>query len=197
MSRSLSKLNSDGSPLFLDASVLINLVASNRAVEILEALDRPMIVEKAVCSEFKRDPRDGSDPKSIIDALVTSKRLKVVSLSSLQYEVFLNLTGAPPPDDIGDGEAATIACADGVGAVVIDERKALRIASKNFSHIPIYSSLDLLCAHCVFSALGRQAVAGAVRDAISKARMRVPYPWKNWVLDLVGAEGKEMHSPGT
>lgn len=188
MMQSPSKLNSDGFPLFLDASVMINLVASDRIDEILKALVRPVIIEKTVCNEFKHDPRDGSDAKKVINTLVTSGRITVVSMSDSQYETFLNLTGALPPDDIGDGEAATIACADGVGAAVIDERKAIRIAAKDFPHIPLYFSLDLLCADCVFTALGRDAVISAVRDAINKSRMRVPHLWKNWVLDFVGKE---------
>ncbi len=186
MSQSPSKLNCDGSPLFLDASVIINLVASNRADEILKALARPIVIEKTACNEFKRDPRDGSDAKTVINSLVRSNQIKVTSLSDLQYETFLNLTGALPPDDIGDGEAATLACANGVGAVVIDDRKAIRITTKDFPHIVIYSSLDILCADCVFSALGKDAVANALRDSINKARMRIPHLWKSWVLDFVG-----------
>jgi hypothetical protein len=115
--------------------------------------------------------------------LVTSGRLTIVSLTDLQYETFLNLTGALPPDDIGDGEAATIACAEGAGAAVIDERKAIRIAMKDFPNIKLYSSLDLLCASCVFTALGKDAVTNAVRDAIipppfgvSLARLCEPFP---------------------
>lgn len=188
MTQSPSKLNSASSPLFLDTSVIINLVASDRIDEILKAIGRPIIIEKSVSNEFKRDPRDGSDAKKVVDSLVTSGRLTVVSLTDSQYETFLNLTGALPPDDIGDGEAATIVCADGVGAAVIDERKAMRIAMKDFSHIPLYSSLDLLCADCVFTALGKDAVISAVRDAINKSRMRVPHLWKNWVLNFVGNE---------
>jgi predicted nucleic acid-binding protein len=188
MMQSLSKLNSDSSPLFLDASVIINLVASDRIDEILKAIGRQIIIEKTVCNEFKRDPRDGGDAKKVIDALVTGGRLTVVSLTDSQYETFLDLTGALPPDDIGDGEAATIACADGVGAAIIDERKAMRVATKDFPHVPLYSSLDLLCADCVFASLGKDAVIGAVRDAIKKSRMRVPHHWKNWVLNFVGNE---------
>jgi predicted nucleic acid-binding protein len=194
MMQSLSKLNSDSSPLFLDASVIINLVASDRIDEILKAIVSPIIIEKTVCNEFKHDPRDGSDAKKIIDTLVSNGRLTVVSLNDSQYETFLNLTGALPPDDIGDGEAATIACADGVGAAVIDERKAMRIATKDFSHIPLYSSLDLLCADCVFTALGKDAVISAVQDAINKSRMRVPHLWKNWIRDFLGNEGMDNQS---
>jgi predicted nucleic acid-binding protein len=186
MRQSPSKLNCDGSPLFLDASVIINLVASDRSDEILKALARPIIIEKTACFEFKRDPRDGADAQVAINSLVNNGRLKVISLSDLQYETFINLTGALPPDDIGDGEAATIACASGVGAAVIDDRKAIRIAVKDFPHIAIYSSLDLLCADCVFSALGKDVVTSAVRDSINMARMRIPHRWKNWVLDFVG-----------
>ena len=185
MKQSLSKLNSDSSPLFLDASVIINLVASERSDEILKALGRPIYLEKTICSEFIRDPRDGSDAKMVIEKLVNQGLLKIITLSSSKYEIFLSVTGALPPDDLGDGEAATIACASGVGVAVIDERKATRIATKVFPNMPVYSSLDLLCADCMIKGLGKAIVINAVRDAIRNARMRVPHPWKRWVSDFV------------
>jgi hypothetical protein len=188
MMQSPSKLNLDGSALFLDASAVINLVASNQMEEILLALACPILIEETVCGEFKRNPRDGSSSKGVIEALVARSRLTVVKMSDVQFEMFLRLTGCPPPDDLGDGEAATLACADGAGAAIIDEKKAMRIAVRDFSKMSVYSSLDLICSETVSNRLGRSGVSDAVYEALKVARMRVPHHWRNWIRDLLGQD---------
>ena len=78
MSQSPSKLNCDGSPLFLDASVIINLVASNQGDADTEGTCPVLLLSrKRRVTEFKRDPRDGSDAKAVINSLVSDGRLKV------------------------------------------------------------------------------------------------------------------------
>jgi predicted nucleic acid-binding protein len=184
--QSPSKLNTGTAPLFLDASVVINLVASNYMEGIILALERPIVVPESVCTEFKRHPRDGSSSKQVIEALTTRGRIRIGEMSDSQFETFLRLTGHPPPDDLGDGEAATLACADGIGSAAIDDRKALRIAARDFPDQTLYSSLDLFCAEQVLSGLGRSVVAQAVYDSIKIARMRVPSDWRGWVASLLG-----------
>ena len=186
--QSPSKLNSNGSALFLDASAVINLVASNRMEEILSALACPILIEETVCREFKRNPRDGRSSKGVIEALAARSRLTVIKMSDTQFEIFLQLTGSPPPDDLGDGEAATLACADGAGAAIIDEKKAMRIAARDFSTMSIYSSLDLICSEMVSSRLGKSGVSDAVYEALKVARMRVPHHWRNWIREVLGRE---------
>jgi predicted nucleic acid-binding protein len=184
--QSLSKIKSDKNPLFLDASVIINLVASDCSQEILRILDRPIFIEKTVCREFKRNPFDGSDSHNLITELVNGNCLKIIEMTEPQRETFLNLTGAVPPDDLDDGEAATLACASHQGAAVLDERKAIRIAARDFPHIQIFSSLDILCAESVISELGDNKVQTLVQNAIKYARMRIPFNWKNWVNEFLG-----------
>jgi len=60
--------------------------------------------------------------------------ISLVQLSASGFEVFLELTGAILPDDLGDGEAATTAQSFDIGAIpVVDERKATRIALQYLS----------------------------------------------------------------
>ena len=184
--QSPSKVKRESSPLFLDASVVINLVASSYMDGILIALKRPIMVTEEACAEFKRHPRDGGSSQSVMEALQNRGRVQIVKMSDPQIEVFLRLTGCPPPDDLGDGEAATLACADGVGCAVIDDRKAIRIASRDFPDQAVYSSLDLFCAEPVLHGLGRPSIAKAVYNAIKTARMRVPQHWKSWLSSLLG-----------
>lgn len=197
--QSPSKLKTESSPLFLDASVVINLVASNYTEGILLALKRPIMVAEEACAEFKRHPRDGGSSKPVIEALRNRGRIQIAKMADSQLEVFLRLTGCAPPDDLGDGEAATLACADGVGCVVIDDKKAVRIASRDFPDQAVYSSLDLFCAEPVLRGLGKPSIAQAVYDSIKTARMRVPQHWKPWLSSLLGkaraAELPILNSP--
>jgi predicted nucleic acid-binding protein len=186
--QSPSKLNPDTAPLFLDASVVINLVASNYMEGILLALRRPIMVTEDVCAEFRRHPQEGGSPKQVIETLQSRRRIQIAKMSDSQFKVFLRLTGYPPPDDLGDGEAATLACASGDGCVVIDDKKAIRIALRDFPDQSVYSSMDLFCAEQVLRRLGKQAIAQAVYDSIKTARMRVPHCWKTWVSSLLGKE---------
>ena len=183
--QSLSKIKPDKTPLFLDASVIINLVATDYSQEILRILERPIFIERTVCREFKRNPFDGSDSRNLITELVNGNRLKIVEMSETQRETFLNLTGAIPPDDLDDGEAATLACASHYGSAVLDERKAIRIAARDFPHIQVFSSLDILCAEFIISELGDDKVKVLVQNAIKYARMRIPFNWKIWVNELL------------
>ncbi len=184
--QSLSNLKAYGGPLFLDASVVINLVASNYMEGILLALQRPILITENVCAEFKRHPRDGSSSEQVIETLKNRRRVQIAKMSNSQFELFLQLTGYPPPDDLGDGEAATLACANGSGSAVIDDKKAIRIALRDFPGQPVYSTLDILCAEQVLRGLGNGVVEQAVYDAIRIGRMRVPDPWKNWLCGLLG-----------
>lgn len=156
--------------------------------EVLSALARPIFIEDTVCGEFKRHPRDGSSSKGVIKTLAISGKLTVVKMSNVEFETFLRLVGCQPPDDLGDGEAATLACADGKGGAVIDDKKAMRIAARDFAGMPIYCSLDLFCSEAVNQCLGRSAVSDAVYEAMKLARMRVPHHWRDWIRDLVGGE---------
>lgn len=199
--QSPSKLKTESSPLFLDASVVINLVASSYMEGILLALKRPIMVAEEACSEFKRHPRDGGSSKPVLEALQNRGRICIARMSDSQLEVFLRLTGCPPPDDLGDGEAATLACADKVGCVAIDDKKAIRIASRDFPDQVVYSTLDLFCAEPVLRGLRKPVLAQAIYDSIKTARMRVPHHWKPWLFSLLGkvraAELPIFSSPAT
>ena len=138
-------------------------------------------------TEVRRDPRDGSDGVALMRKLTGDGVLRMTRLDEAQNEHFFRLVGAPVPDDLGDGEAATIASAVGLGAVVLDERKARRIIARDLPSLTAYCSLDLLCAEQVYAALGAEAVLEAMRCALRDGRMRVPVDWRPFVTPLVGA----------
>jgi predicted nucleic acid-binding protein len=183
--KSPSKIESAETPLFLDTSVVINLIASRRMEDVRKALNRPFIVEEAVVLEMTRDPRDGGDGAALMRKLADGCVLKFARLNDAQAEQFIQLVGASVPDDLGDGEAATIACAIGNGPVVIDERKARRIIARDFVSLKTYCTLDLLCCKEVCDLIGSDAMFEAIGYALQDGRMRVPPEWKSFVSKFV------------
>lgn len=196
MTPSPSILDPSETPLFLDTSVLINLIATNQAEAILAALARPIYVEAYVAKELLRDPRDGSDGQLTLRKLVHSGYLRLVAMTPTQVEHFLGLVGAPFPDDLGDGEAATIAAALGVGYIALDESKANRVVTQKHPTLRVYSSLDLFCSSKVIAALGGNVVAVAVQSAITVGRMRVPHSWRAWVNSFIVAKAVSTSALG-
>ena len=125
-----SRLNSDYNLLVVDASVAINLLGTGRSADLLRILDRKVLIDELALKEVTSDPFTKLPGRDAMEALVRSGLISPAQLSASAFEtLFLGLTGASPPDDLGDGEAATIAQSFDIGAVpVIDERKATRIA---------------------------------------------------------------------
>lgn len=179
--KSPSLLQADSEPLCLDTSVVINLVASGRIVEIASAIGRPLLVEEQVMREMKRDPRDGSDGVTLMRQLTGDGVLKMTAMNDAQLQQFVNLVGAPTPDDLGDGEAATLAIALPGGRVAIDEKKARRIAARDYAKLRVYCSLDLFCCSTVVERLGPRMAAECVASALTLGRMRVPAGWREYV----------------
>lgn len=111
-------------PLVLDASVVINLLATGQVEVILGTLPHAVVVEEIARLEVRRNPRDRGSAQQAIQALADAGLLAVEAMDGAAETIFFELTGAAPPNDLGDGEAATIAHAITIGGgVAIDERK--------------------------------------------------------------------------
>jgi len=149
--------------LVLDASVVINLLATDRG---------------------------GSNVDSVLAELETNQLLAIRELGAQGLEDFAAMTEGTIRDTLGDGEAATLALAAEIGAVaVIDENKAARIARERYrdNSMTLLNSLDLLACQAVQQAF-RDDLTAMVLRALQLARMRVPIPFEAWVLDLIGPE---------
>lgn len=184
-----SRLHEDHRVLALDASVAINLLGTGDAAAVLRALDRTIIMDEHAIDEVIYDPSTGGCGKQAIEALITAGLLTKTCLNTHAYGRFLELTGAPPPDDLDDGEAATIATAMHAHAVpVIDERKARRIIAARHLSVAVLHTIDLLSSTVIAAAFTRDDLGAVVYGALRNARMRVPDECKAWVLSVVGAE---------
>lgn len=176
--------------LVLDASVVINLLATDRCGELLAALPGYCLIETAVRQEVYRLPGGTGDVGQVLDSLEAKQLLETRELGAQGLEDFEAITEGPIRDTLGDGEAATLALAAEIGAMaVIDENKATRIAGEKYQHEPItlLHSLDLFACQAVQQRF-RDDLPGMVLRALQFARMRVPIAFEGWVLALIGPE---------
>jgi predicted nucleic acid-binding protein len=183
-----SNLRDHHSVLVLDASVALNLLGTGQAARLLQALGRKVVMDEHAIKEIIFDPSNGASGEHAIAALAAADLIKRHRLTTNAYDLFLELTGATPPDDLGDGEAATIATATHAQAIpVIDERKARRIVSTRTPGAAALHTIDLLACPAVVNAFA-QELGDIVYCALRHARMRVPDNCRPWVLSVVGKE---------
>jgi predicted nucleic acid-binding protein len=173
----------------VDTSVMINLNASGRAADILDALPFRIVVTDIVAGELQEDRRSGRQDATLLGALVQGGRIGTVSLGDAALDTFATLVVGPAGDTLDDGEAATIAYAVEAGIPpVLDERKALRIYAARFAGPRVLSTVDLFAAAAVEAVLGRPGLGDAVFRSLQTARMRVAAERLPWVVALIGAE---------
>jgi predicted nucleic acid-binding protein len=183
-------LNSDHEVLVIDASVAINLLGTGKPADLLRMVNRKILIDDLALKEVTSDPFSKLPGPEAIGALVRSDLILPVQLSASAFRVsFLELTGACPPDDLGDGEAATIAQSFDIGAIpVIDERKATRIALSLRPRHPILNTIDILGCPVVTAGLSPQELGDLIYAALFHARMRVPVSCRDWVCAMIGPE---------
>lgn len=187
MTSSHSPRSKKSPPLVLDASVAINLLGTGQPGEILRLLDTQVLMEERAYREVQRNPHDGKAGRVALDELISAGVLHLEQLSAAGFDVFLELIGADPPDDLGDGEAATIAHAMEIGGVaILDERKGRRIARlRGCDHL---CTVDLFRRPALQKTLGDPVLANLIFAALQTANMRVPVEHREWVVKLIGIE---------
>jgi hypothetical protein len=175
--------------LVLDASVMINLLASGCPQSILEGASIQAVIADRTLAEVRYDPLSGPAEEAAHEAMVGAGALQLIPLSSQMLELHLELVAASPPDNLDDGEAAAIALARFVdGTPVIDERKARRIYRERYPTAPLACSVDL------FRRVGRNGnlsvaeLGDALYGALHHARMRVLPDDRAWVAARLGDE---------
>jgi hypothetical protein len=163
------------------------LLGSGAPSLILRGLHRRILVDDVTLGEVSIDPATGKSAKDACDKLIADGLIEKVEMTDQAYELFISLTGANPPDDLDDGEAATIAQALQLGAAaVIDERKATRIAASSFPDLVVFSSIDLFGCSDLVRAIAEHELASLLYGAFKNARMRVPLLFLPWIVATVG-----------
>jgi hypothetical protein len=165
--------------LVLDASMLINLLATQECAAILQALGVPCVAPEHAIGEVTRDP---VSRRRFADGSRNSERftpLTTYALRGESFERFLVLVGAPPPDGLGDGEAACIATAGELGyAICLDDKKARRICREAVRNVKLTWSADLIGHERVVAALGKKRSDSCFQMAQKYGRMPLPPHWR-------------------
>ena len=174
--------------LVLDTSVVLNILGSGRAPTILRALDGRKVVVGVTSREVLRHPLD---PKAVGDhlgPLISAGLMEKYSLPDAALARFVELTGAAPPDDLDDGEAATLAAAELLGLpAALDENKGRRVARQRLPSIQLSSSAAVFSDPLVVAALGDD-LSDALFSALVHARMRVLGEHDAWVRTVLGPQ---------
>lgn len=172
-----------------DASVWINLAATGQAHKILGAIQQRLAITDVVLAELERGRPKGRLAADEVAALVHLGLAEVIALQRGDETLFLSLVNGTAAETLDDGEAATLACAEGLRAcAVIDERKATLIAARRLKQLEVRTTTDLLLSAEVRTALGDAGLAHALFNALSLARMRPTDHHARQVVELLGEE---------
>lgn len=189
----LSSLTEQNSTLVLDASVVINLLATGHSSAIIQALNAPLIVPDNVVREIERGAAAGRSDFDLLNRTLSEQILRTEKLDGEILKNFFDLVSGSTSDTLGDGEAATLALAHGCQFIaVIDEKKATRIAAERFGRLKVVTTVDVLAHESVRSSLGAEPLAEATFNALRRARMQVRDYQFEWVAHTIGAARVEV-----
>jgi predicted nucleic acid-binding protein len=178
-----------------DASAVINLNASQRAVDIIRAFPHQFVVTENACAELREGMRHGHDDWSYLERLIDDGVIHRVTMSAGALQVYESLVAGHTVLTLDDGEAATIGYASqGSALALIDERRAKRISAGLTPTIEVICTVELLLHSNVLQALSVDGQSAAILNALKGARMRVPYEFQQQVKDLIGSMAEECSS---
>lgn len=189
-----SCLTDQDSSLVLDASVVINLLATGQPIPILRALARPIVVAANVVREIERGAVNGRHEFDLLTHMIDGRVVGVAELEGDALGIFFELVSGSSSESLGDGEAATLAFAHRMGCLAaIDEKKATRLAAERFESLKIVTTVDILAHDTVQTSLGDARLADATLRAL-QLRMQVREHQFDWIARVIGTENVEACS---
>ena len=172
-----------------DASTVINLNATGRARDIVQALGSRFVVVDVVQAELDAGRRSGRGDADLLNGLLADRLFELVQLDVAAMVHFEQLVIGPAIATLDDGEAATIAYSiTACATAAIDERKATAMCLQRFPALSLCSTVDILARPDVQNSLGKDELSAAVFRALIHGRMRVLPHNVQWVVDLIGPE---------
>lgn len=182
----ISSLSDACQELLLDTSVIINLNATGHAERILAALPVRVLVPGPVIRELEMGAQSGYQDAAGLRTLLDGGIVRELALSDAARSEFITLTAGTAESTLGDGEAATIACAYASSAwAAVDDRKAQRISQERYRTVPVVCTVDMLAHHLVVGAFSQSEMDKAILDALMGANMHVPPHYMDWVVDRI------------
>ena len=178
-------------PLVLDASVVINFLATGIPEQLLRTIGASIIVADEAAGEVRRHPISHEDAGPIIAEWVASGLIQRVELNSQARVIFHDLVADDLAGGLDDGEAATIAVAvtyNSAAVTVIDEKKAGRIFAEKWPERQLIDTVTLLMQREIRGSLPEDQFGNSIFSALKHARMRVRKEHMSWVVPLIGVE---------
>ena len=176
-------------PVVTDASVIINLNATESAAAIIDAFPNPFLVTANVCRELSMGEPRGHLCGEKLEALISQGVLALAELGPADDTVYRSLVEGRFEGTLDDGEAATIAYAVGHESVaLIDERKARKICAARFPALLFGSTVEMLLHPAVAERLGESGQSDAIFLALRDARMHVPHHALQQIIERIGEE---------
>jgi len=189
MTTQFSCLSDQCESLLLDASVVVNLNATGYADRILRALPLDVLVPRPVVVELQNGIQAGHTDAIDLQNLLDDGVAVEFTIPESSQEEYIGLVSGTSVQSLGDGEAATIACADGSSLwAAIDERKARRICAERYPQITVVSTVDILAHEAVIAAFSEQEMSSAILAALEVAHMQVQAHQLDWIISQVPAE---------
>lgn len=174
-------------PLVLDASTLLNLLATGEAEAILRCVPVQRIVCAIAASEVlhlrNEDPAKPPEPVSVQPLIDSGLLISASPLTPHEELIFVQLAAS-----LDDGEAMSLAlCVSRNWALATDDRKAQTIATARA--VPIVASSHLVLNWIKEAGIDRDTVRSALRLIGTRARFRPwrGYPEQDWWDDLLVA----------
>ncbi|KAB0567732.1 hypothetical protein [Brucella pituitosa] len=181
--------------LVVDTSVIINLNATGQGADVVRAFGVTLRASTIVRDELIADRFSARNDADMATKLADDGLLEFVELDDEGERLFAGLVSGSTAETLDDGEAATLAAGAVLGyTVVIDERKAQRIAGERFTSMQIITTADILCSERVVSGLGTAAVGNLIFNGLVGARMFVPERHHGWVANVLGERITKCHS---
>ena len=172
-----------------DASVIINLNATEVAAAIIGAFPNPFLVTDNVRRELSLGKPRGHSCGERLEALIGQGVVAPAELGPADRDVYRSLVEGALEGTLDDGEAATIAYSVGNDSVaLIDEQKAKRICAARFPDVLVTSTVEMLLHGAVAERLGESGQSVAIFLALRDARMHVPHHALQEVIDRIGED---------
>jgi len=177
--------------VILDACVLLNLLASNEAENIIRAVTQEYLICEVVAQEAMHLRADSLDDDAFeiiqVDNLVTTGMLKICTLENqLEESLYINYAGL-----VGDGEAMSIAIAEVRGyKIATDDRKARRLALEAFADVRrLLFTSDLVRQWADEESIANERLKTALLDIRKRASFFPPKrdPNFHWWMDILNS----------
>jgi predicted nucleic acid-binding protein len=179
----------------LDTSVIINLNASDYGHKILHALPNRIFVSNEVLLELEEGRQKGCNDADFLNKLVSADLAEIKNLNDTEIKIFEQMVIGPAGMTLDDGESATVAYAvENHAIAVIDERKAHRICREQFPSLIMGCTIDLFTHPAVQKSLELEELHISIKNALSKARMRVFPEYIDWIIDIIGPENVNKYT---